>query len=225
MLSHTPLGLGNPYRYEPDQRIPTLPIAGEPWRVRARTDAKTKRLHLHMWRGVKHETFELHLLGPAHPETHGPYGGTAKTKKMDTHLTELVANSEEFAEDLEWEIELPILEKYEEVTYWLDNESFESTRTFEVCALTWVPDEGQYLQFVGGLPIEVKASERQVLKNIRGQVYRIRFTLPLAPNDHVVGFGERFNSIDQRGKFLDAVVYEEYKGQGHRTYLPAPFGS
>lgn len=107
MLSHTPLGLGHPYRYEPDQRIPTLPVAGESWKVRARTDAVTKSVHLHIRRGSKVEMHELNLLGTARSDTHRPYGKTAKTINTSTHLTELVTNMEEFSDDLEWEIELP----------------------------------------------------------------------------------------------------------------------
>ena len=56
-------------------------------------------------------------------------------------------------------------------------------------------------------------------------VHRARFTLPLAPGEHVVGFGERYDALDQRGRELDAVVFEQYKSQGEhgRTYLPMPF--
>ncbi len=38
-----------------------------------------------------------------------------------------------------------------------------------------------------------------------------------------MGFGERFNALDQRSQQLDAIVFEQYKGQGARTYLPMPF--
>ncbi len=40
-----------------------------------------------------------------------------------------------------------------------------------------------------------------------------------------MGFGERYDSLDQRGQALDAVVFEQYKSQGvhGRTYLPMPF--
>ena len=224
MLIHTPLGLGHPYRYEPDQRIPTSPISGQPWKVRARTDAMTTSVHLYIRRGVKLERHELRLLGPAHPDTHGPYGVTAKKIDVTTHLTTLANNPEEFSGDLEWEIELSGLEEFEELSYWLEIDAFEFTRTFELSALTWLPDDDHFLKVVGDLPVGVTVSERQVLANSQGQVFQIRFALPLAPGDHVVGFGERFNAVDQRGKFIDAVVYEEYKGQGQRTYLPAPFG-
>jgi alpha-glucosidase (family GH31 glycosyl hydrolase) len=52
---------------------------------------------------------------------------------------------------------------------------------------------------------------------------RVRFSLPLRDGDRVVGFGERFNALDQRGQRLDVTVFEQYKRQGHRTYLPVPF--
>ena len=41
----------------------------------------------------------------------------------------------------------------------------------------------------------------------------------------MVGFGERFDRLDQRGHRLDAVVFEQYKGQAAtgRTYFPMPF--
>lgn len=51
MLGHTPLGLGHPYRYEPDQRIPSLPISGEPWKVRAITDISATHVYLYFQRG------------------------------------------------------------------------------------------------------------------------------------------------------------------------------
>ncbi|MBW7881931.1 MAG: hypothetical protein H3C34_04715 [Caldilineaceae bacterium] len=56
-----------------------------------------------------------------------------------------------------------------------------------------------------------------------GTLVAVELTAPLADDEHVVGFGERFDTLDQRGRLLDAVVYEQYKNQGNRTYLPVPF--
>ena len=53
--------------------------------------------------------------------------------------------------------------------------------------------------------------------------YRLRFALRLEPGEHVVGFGERFDALDQRGRRVDSAVFEQYKGQGARSYLPMPF--
>lgn len=224
MLGHTPLGLGHPYRYEPDQRIPTFPISGEPWKVSAITDTSARHVYLYFQRGGTTELFELTSLGTARSHTHGPYGETAKATHNKTHLTDLMSAVEEFPGKIEWEIEMPILDNFEGVIYWLESDTGEHTALFPVNALAWAVDDEQFLQFGGKLPAEVAVIGRKVLKNFSGQVFRIQFELPLAVNDHVVGFGERFHSIDQRGEFVDAVVFEEYKGHGHRTYLPAPFG-
>lgn len=37
------------------------------------------------------------------------------------------------------------------------------------------------------------------------------------------GFGERFNAVNQRGNSLDILVYEQYKNQGLKTYMPVSF--
>jgi len=37
------------------------------------------------------------------------------------------------------------------------------------------------------------------------------------------GFGERYNTIDQRGNSLRNRVIDQYKRQGKRTYYPVPF--
>jgi 1,3-alpha-isomaltosidase len=52
---------------------------------------------------------------------------------------------------------------------------------------------------------------------------RWRASFPLAPGDRVIGFGERFDALDQRGRLVDTTVYDQYKGQGARSYLPMPF--
>ena len=224
MLIHTPLGIGHPYRYEPDQRIPIYPIAGETWKVRARTDSDTENVLLHLRRGSITHVHRLHYLGVPSPDDHGPYGRTAKFKGKDTHLSEISTSVQGNNQEKEWEVGLPFLGENEEVIYWLENESGEHTDPFSVSALAWVPDAEEYIRQIGILPKGIALADKELLKDSSGNVFRVRFSLPLAAGDHVVGFGERFHSIDQRGEFVDAVVYEEYKGQGHRTYLPAPFG-
>ncbi|WP_416828412.1 TIM-barrel domain-containing protein [Ectobacillus polymachus] len=37
------------------------------------------------------------------------------------------------------------------------------------------------------------------------------------------GFGERYNSTEQRGQLIDCFVYNQYRDQGTRTYMPIPF--
>lgn len=42
-------------------------------------------------------------------------------------------------------------------------------------------------------------------------------------NEQFYGFGERYNSIEQRGQIIDCFVYNQYRDQGTRTYIPIPF--
>ncbi len=47
------------------------------------------------------------------------------------------------------------------------------------------------------------------------------FETPL--DERFFGFGERYNRIEQRGESLDCYVYNQYRDQGTRTYMPVPF--
>ena len=56
-----------------------------------------------------------------------------------------------------------------------------------------------------------------------GALVAVELLAPLADGEALVGFGERFDALDQRGRAPDVAVYEQYKNQGNRTYLPVPF--
>ena len=53
----------------------------------------------------------------------------------------------------------------------------------------------------------------------------VRFAMRLERGEHVVGLGERYDAIDQRGHDVDLRVFEQYKGQWRTpfTYFPVPF--
>ena len=223
MLQHAPLGLGHPYRHEPDQRIPVYPIAGKPWKVRARTDAQTKKVTLNLRRESQIHVYELTCMGAAQSDDFGPYGASAKFTGTNTHLADAAARSGDYPGQLEWEIALPALHDFEEVIYWLESEAGEHTDPFSVSALVWTEDDQGFIKTSGSFPVGIELFDKKVLKDSSGQIFKVRASLPLSNDDRVVGFGERFHSVDQHGEYVDAVVYEEYKGQGHRTYLPAPF--
>ena len=42
-------------------------------------------------------------------------------------------------------------------------------------------------------------------------------------DERFYGFGERYNAIEQRGEVIDCYVYNQYRDQGTRTYIPIPF--
>lgn len=49
----------------------------------------------------------------------------------------------------------------------------------------------------------------------------VRFTSP--EDEGVYGFGERYNRLNQRGQILSNRVFEQYKNQKLKTYMPIPF--
>jgi len=89
-----------------------------------------------------------------------------------------------------------------------------------------VPDDGGVgiaealaLPRAGGacLPLRLRWQEEA------GRLTALELTGELTPEESLVGFGERFDALDQRGRAFESVVYEQYKNQGNRTYLPVPF--
>ncbi len=56
-----------------------------------------------------------------------------------------------------------------------------------------------------------------------GDVTRFRQGYDLRDDEELYGLGERFVGPGLRGREWDVRVYEEYKEQGARTYIPVPF--
>lgn len=65
-------------------------------------------------------------------------------------------------------------------------------------------------------PIEWKVDADENL-----QAFTIHWSSP--EDEEFYGFGERYNSLEQRGNVIDCFVYNQYRDQGTRTYMPIPF--
>lgn len=55
------------------------------------------------------------------------------------------------------------------------------------------------------------------------EILQVQHAFDSPPDEAFYGFGERFNALNQRGNTLDVRVFEQYKQQGRRTYIPVPF--
>ncbi|MBP3040310.1 glycoside hydrolase family 31 protein [Bacillaceae bacterium Marseille-Q3522] len=42
-------------------------------------------------------------------------------------------------------------------------------------------------------------------------------------SEQFYGFGERYHAVEQRGRVIDCFVYNQYRDQGTKTYMPIPF--
>lgn len=62
-----------------------------------------------------------------------------------------------------------------------------------------------------------------VLADRKGRMRKLRFQWRLREDELLFGMGERFSTIEYRGLDVDHYVYNEYRNQQLRTYIPVPF--
>ncbi|NTW41417.1 MAG: glycoside hydrolase family 31, partial [Cellulomonadaceae bacterium] len=214
-LLHRPAGLEHPYATSADQRVPVVPLDGQSVRLGVVAGPDVTAVTC-QWQEVDGPLTELEL-APASTSA----ADAAALAGGDGHLAE--AQAAQLASDGGWSVQSPPLVAGARYRYrFVAGER--ATAWFDVSAATWEPTGGELV--VGGRtdhPLVVPGSVAW-LRDADG-VRRVRFALRLAAAEHVVGFGERFDAVDQRGRRLDAVVFEQYKSQGRhgRTYLPMPF--
>jgi len=213
-LRHTPHGSGHPYRYDLDQRVPNNPIIGEPFEIRIVTDSHTHAVQVRFSDG---RTLQASRVGADDLiQDHGPppSGATA-----DGHLAAASESSSVGSDVQVWQAiaTLDSLQRYRIRAF--GNRGQTEIGPFAVEPGRWSPDGGTLS--VTGTDSRLDRDSIAWLMNTNGPT-RVRFRLRLDPGQHISGLGERYEAIDHRGEVLDAVVFEQYKHQGHRTYLPAP---
>ena len=212
-ISHRPGGSGHPYATSADQRVPVQPLADRPvWLgVVASNDIDE------VWCEVCDNTGAPRRLAASRRDD-----ASASGVGLDGHLAQAQAAAGD-VDGVAWQVELdgaPLgqLCRYRFVA------KQACTSWYEFRSAAWGRfDDGLVDVATRGY---VKARPRDIEWLSDGErAYRVRFWLPLAPSEHVVGFGERYDAIDQRGLTPDVVVFEQYKQQGkaHRTYFPMPF--
>jgi alpha-glucosidase (family GH31 glycosyl hydrolase) len=221
LLVHRPRGIEHPYATSPDQRVPVLPEAGTTTRLGVVTSRPVTAVTCE-WRDVDGGDATVLALRPAD----GSAADAAALAGGEGHLAE--AQAAQLAGDGGWTATSPVLAAGHRYRYRFHGTTSDGATTttpwFEVSAAQWVEDAGDLT--VDGAPQHplLVANSVRWLRDADG-VHRVRFALRLGDDEHVVGFGERFDAVDQRGRRLDAVVFEQYKSQGRhgRTYLPMPF--
>lgn len=218
MIRHRPFGLGHPYRTDPDQRIPAQPVAGEPIELRATTDRAESSLSVELVIDGHASRQSMAVFDPASGS-----GGTGGGH-LASAARRLVGRGRKA-----WHLHLDPAPAGSRLRYRFTGASGDRTRWHDVTVAGWVAERGSLVvddRADGDFPAvhspRVVADSISWLQADAGPS-RMRFALRLEPGAHVIGFGERFDRIDQHGRALDATVFEQYKGQGQRTYLPVPF--
>lgn len=209
-VSHRPLGSGHPYRIDPDQRHPVHPVAGEPLELRVLASARVAAVAVELAQGVETMTMDPVDLDALYP--------TATT--ADGHLAAASGARPDVGGSSIWRAVLPAApdEPFRYRFAWRSGLAAGTTEWFAVLPGRWTSGGGELA--VDGDGDRLIPESVEWLVTVDGPV-RARFALRLDPDEHVLGFGERFDVLDQRGRTLDAVVFEQYKQQGSRTYLPS----
>ncbi|WP_336209938.1 glycoside hydrolase family 31 protein [Nonomuraea sp. LPB2021202275-12-8] len=215
MIRHRPHGSGHPYAATEDQRVPARPLDGEAVELRVRASPGVTAVVCE-WVTDGGPPVELRLTTLAGPRSAEVTDGG--------HLAAAQARAERAAAGA-WAVRTPVLRAGHRYAYRFrattGTGGSRTSRWFEVTAAVWSATGGK---------LDVRGGDRVVPGSVRWLAdgdgpLRVRFDLSLGDGEHVVGFGERFDAVDQRGRELDAVVFEQYKAQGAhgRTYLPMPF--
>jgi alpha-glucosidase (family GH31 glycosyl hydrolase) len=223
LIRHIPVGLGHPYRVEPFQRFPINPVVDQPWTLRVCTDESIKSVRVEAKIDGKSRDSDLTKDGPARSFDPGPFGLTAKENAGDSHLEDAALRSGDYPDQISWSMVMPALSDSEVMEYFFVADESETSQLFEFSASSWKQLSERILNIQGADRLVHRVSVPEWLIDAAGTASKARFCIAIQDNEHVVGFGERFHSVDQRNDLVDAIVYEEYKGQGHRTYLPSPF--
>ncbi len=224
LVVHRPYGIEHPYATSLDQRVPVLPLSGEPVLLGVQADPDVVAVTC-TWAPLRHDgsegmpaTLDLAPREATEADAAALAGG-------EGHLAE--AQAAQLGGDGGWAVTTPPVDAphtYRFTARTADGRE-ESTADVVVRPARWVhavPD-GMVAAFLCHDVRVIPGSVEWLVTDVG--VERARFALRLAAGDHVVGFGERYDALDQAGRTLDAVVFEQYKSQGkhRRTYLPMPF--
>lgn len=204
MIRHRPSGRGHPYESDNEQRVPVLPVSGRSLQIRATSDP-----------GVVTAIVEFDEAAPLPMDARG-FTGRGRRR---------------------WVAELTTPMRYSLRYRIVAGDGSTRTRWHKSPIADWVEGGGWVVEDreVGSdLLIHPEttttADSRMEARSIswlrsREGFHKVRFALRLEDHERLIGFGERYDRLDQRGSRLDVRVYEPYKRQwaDNRTYLPIPF--
>lgn len=221
LVVHRPHGIEHPYATSLDQRIPVLPLVGEPVLLGVQALADLESLTCD-WQTPDGTTLTL----PLEPRV-ADAADAAALAGGEGHLA--AAQAASLGGEGGWAATTPPLHHDGHHRYRFHataaDGSTQTTDWYAVAPARWTAD------LPTGLHGSLTGADARLLDGsvewlvTEDGIHRARFALGLSTGDHVVGFGERYDHLDQAGRRLDAVVFEQYKSQGAhgRTYLPMPF--
>jgi alpha-glucosidase (family GH31 glycosyl hydrolase) len=218
-IIHTPYGQEHPYEQLPEERFPRHPLAGTPFTIGivTRPPEAVKSVRVHTWvNGVEQPIIEADLQPNWQPQLEEGVGA------------EFLERIVRYEQDV-WNASLTAPQYGQTLVYRVEADDGTYTPEFMIRGESWqrgggltvnngifeFSPSGESLDFPGLLQVEW-LTDGHITR-------RVRLSFRAAFGERFFGFGERFNALDQRGNVLDIRVYEQYKNQGKRTYMPIPF--
>jgi alpha-glucosidase (family GH31 glycosyl hydrolase) len=222
---HNPLGQEHPYEQLPEERFPRQPLADQPFTVGITTRPP----------GAVQIVTVFSQIGDSEPVSIS----AARLDQWQPDFEEGVG-----AEYLErvvhieqdvWQVQLTAPPHGQTLHYWIeaagDGETATSER-FTLPGLSWQQNGGTSLDSDGVMRVSTDLTGiEDDLPRLAGlewltdgeRAYKVRLSFNCASDERFYGLGERFNALNQRGSIMDIRVYEQYKNQNQRTYMPIPF--
>ncbi|MBL8157144.1 MAG: glycoside hydrolase family 31 [Anaerolineae bacterium] len=213
-IVHTPFGHEHPYEQLPEERFPRQPLAGEPFTIgivtRPSGAARQVRVYSRLDDGP------VNLLDAVQDTTW-------QQKHEQGVGAEFLERLVRVEQDV-WHAVLTAPAFGHTLHYWLESEGVQS-EVYSVRGEAWQPavDWSEAIQFKGMDSAQWPAVQRVEWLTDGQHKRRVRLSFPAQPDERFFGLGERFNALNQREQVLDVRVYEQYKNQDQRTYLPIPF--
>jgi alpha-glucosidase (family GH31 glycosyl hydrolase) len=224
MLRHRPEGSGHPYSTDTEQRSPVVPLADDTALLGVRADAGVTAVSC-TFEWVPDTDTDSKVVQELPLER---VATTSRGRVTDGgHLASAAARLARAVGG--WQVQTPVLRLGGHYRYRFTGTRgdgrTERTRWFDFRAARWERGDAMTEQTIEQVGIHrIVPGSMEVLRDSERD-HRVRFALPLAPGEHVAGFGERYDAVDQRGLDLDSMVFEQYKSQGaeRKTYMPMPF--
>ncbi|MAU12548.1 MAG: glycoside hydrolase family 31 [Anaerolineaceae bacterium] len=221
-IIHNPMGQEHPYEQLPEERFPRQPLANEPFTVGIviRPSGAAKNVRVHQRIGDQ-----------AQPIVAAIHQADWQAKQEEGVGAEFLERMVRIDQDV-WQANLVAPAHGQTLTYWVEADG-QLSEEFQLTGHAWEQGGGWSLDqqhmiinrttATGSQPTGAPSIAEVAWLNDGQHARRVRITFTCPPDERFYGLGERFNALNQRGNVLDVRVYEQYKDQGKRTYMPIPF--
>lgn len=221
-IIHTPFGQEHPYEQLPEERFPRQPLADTPFTIGIVTRPPS---------AIKQVIVHAQVDGVDLPPVKAICQTDWQARQEEGVGAEFLERLIRVEQDV-WQAQLTAPPFGQTLTYWIEADGVRS-EDFGLKGETWKSGGGWSSD--GGQMIVSRAMiERSSHSSLPSLVdiawledsvhaRRVRLTFRAGSDEAFFGLGERFNALNQRANIMDIRVYEQYKNQGQRTYMPIPF--